>query len=161
MRFSQRKLSWICLLVLLPKDTTPPILQRKLSWMATKLQNLQKFSPSKVSHYMIYILWEGFFLMEYMLTVFTSLLLKLLVWAAITTERRYTVNSENLLWEPGNDSILFFMPTSVRFPSTYLCLKLSYLLFDLQCVFCTAYDNSISSSMFFFLYVGIRSSFSW
>ena len=42
-----------CSLVSPPKDTTPPILQRKLSWIATKPRNLQKFSPSKVSCYAV------------------------------------------------------------------------------------------------------------
>ena len=34
-----------------PKDATPPNFKEKLSIIATKPQNSQKFSPLKVSHY--------------------------------------------------------------------------------------------------------------
>ena len=37
-----------------PKDATSQILGRKLLHIATKPQNLRKFSPSKVSHYTVY-----------------------------------------------------------------------------------------------------------
>ena len=36
-----------------PKDAMPPILQRKLSQIATKPRNSQKFSPLKVSRYTV------------------------------------------------------------------------------------------------------------
>ena len=39
-----------------PKDATPQISRRKLSRIATKLRNSQKFSPLKVFHYTVYIL---------------------------------------------------------------------------------------------------------
>ena len=64
--FQGRKLSWIgekydfcrenvCWLLACaaPKDATPPISRRKLSQIATKPRNLQRFSPSKVSHYTV------------------------------------------------------------------------------------------------------------
>ena len=38
-----------------PRTTCPQILRRKLSRIATKTWNLQKFSPSKVSCYMVYM----------------------------------------------------------------------------------------------------------
>ena len=41
-----------------PKTPCPPILWRKLSQIATKLQNSQKFSPSKVSHYGV-LFWSS------------------------------------------------------------------------------------------------------
>ena len=56
--FRGRKLSWIgdfggenYLLMLCQRRPLPQILQRKLLWMATKLWNLRKCSPSKVFHY--------------------------------------------------------------------------------------------------------------
>ena len=50
-----------CSLVSLPKDTTPSILQRKLLRIATKPRNSWKFSPSKVSHYIVIseVYWAG------------------------------------------------------------------------------------------------------
>ena len=38
-----------------PMNATPQISWRKLLWIASKPQNLQKFSPSKVSHYTVRI----------------------------------------------------------------------------------------------------------
>ena len=35
------------------KDPTPPNFTEKISWIATKPQNLRKFFPSKVSHYTV------------------------------------------------------------------------------------------------------------
>ena len=69
--FRGRKLSWIgekynfcgenfrrLLAFVVPNDATPPNLQRKLSWIATKPRNLRKFSPLQCFHYTVCQSWE-------------------------------------------------------------------------------------------------------
>ena len=50
-----------CSLVLLPKDTMPPILLRKISQITTKPRNLRKFSPSKVSSYTVCVICSFYY----------------------------------------------------------------------------------------------------